>query len=1524
MFRKVFVYIGIPLVALCSLSGCGGKSGSSGSSGSPSVPGTLSVAVTASSTTVDGTDSVTLTAVVTNDSHALGVSWSLNGAGSLSNTTLTSATYTAPAATSSAQTVTITATSNQQASSLATTTITVAPPLAITTSGVLEGSVGTTYTAQLAGSGGVSPYTWTVVSGSTLPAGLSLSTTGVISGTPAVAAVGTTSVTVQMKDSGTPTALSATQTLGISVAAAPAIAFVGAMPATALNGQTYAGSAAASGGIGTLTYGLLSGTLPPGLNLNTVNGAVTGTITAGGTYNFTLKATDSFGDSATQGYQIVVSNPLVHLSPGPGTLPFAVMGQAYSQVLTAAGGAGTGYVWTVSGLSNGLTYSTNGDALTINGPAATAGVVNFTVSAKDSAGNSSGVLSYSIQIYSPVTLPSTIPATLPSAATIRTAYGGTVVASGGSGNFVWTVAGQSMGLVTLPTGATLTVSGTPTSTGTVSLTLSVKDATTGLTAGPYTYAISVYNGVTLPAPNPATLGPATINMPYTGTIVATGGSGNYNWVVTGLPVGGMNYSTTGGTLTISGTSTAGATFSFGVTVTDTTTNVSLGPYRYSVTIYSSLTLPAPNPASLGPADAGSSYSGTIAVAGGSGNYSWTVAGLTNGLTSSPSGAILTVSGTPASATSVSFTASVKDISTNTVAGPFTYTITVYGALALPAPNPTSLRAGYTSTPYTGTIGASGGSGNYSWQVTGLSDNLNAVPIGSTLTIGGTPNSTPATVSFDITLTDTTTNVSITQNGYSIAIGTPVPVTLPAPNPASLPAATVNDLYSGSINASGGVLPYAWAVNGVSIPNTGAAVLISDGISVSNNGSNSLSVGGTPSALGTVALNNVKVTDSLGSNQTNSYTIAINRASLVSGQVSLNVTCGAGSPSLPTITLNLLTSPGGNIVQTTTSDVSGNFVFSAVPNGNYTIAPSIVGPSSVFYPATNSVTVNGSDVTAENFSVALGYTVSGTVGYSGTSTGQIYVSLITSSNCGSGAVGTSISTPGPFTIHGVPPGTYTLQAWMDLSTLANGARNSSDPAGSTPVTVSTADVTGAAVTLTDNTPAIVPSTNPAINTIIPTDQGIAISYKPVASNGVEAATSYDVQWSTSPTFDTATATFNLKAAGTGSNVWLLNNGTSNIGSSPFANGQTYYFEARARNAAGPAAGWTVYGGAVPIGITIGASTSGNQIQGIVTVPTGITPTGPLYVGYFNQSTNSVYSTRIASPGASNPFTVYVPTDINNDYFFFEVLDQNNDGVIDAQDLTNTTYDSSNGISISGPLTGQAFALSTANSAATVATQYYQITGQAGSSSSSGYNLNFYLREGNKLPVAVTLLSGPNVIDPVDISNYCPGCGSVQFQYQLSVSSYTPTVGDTYTFKVTYSDSTSDTETIAAAVTGWNGTTSLVGPNNLPANLSPNDQSSLQPNFSWSDPAEDSTDVFSFYLSDSTGNTIWQIPGNGSRTTGFSSSIASLAWGVDPTDSSNIPSVSDLSDATLYSWRVQVQDSNGNQALSVQALQASGVL
>ena len=89
----------------------------------------------------------------------------------------------------------------------------------IETQGLPPAIVGSAYSAQLAANDGVAPYTWSVPSGSTLPAWLSLSAGGVLSGTPPGSAAGTTvSVPVEVSDT-EPTSQHATATLSLVVSA---------------------------------------------------------------------------------------------------------------------------------------------------------------------------------------------------------------------------------------------------------------------------------------------------------------------------------------------------------------------------------------------------------------------------------------------------------------------------------------------------------------------------------------------------------------------------------------------------------------------------------------------------------------------------------------------------------------------------------------------------------------------------------------------------------------------------------------------------------------------------------------------------------------------------------------------------------------------------------------------------------------------------------------------------------------------------------------------------------------------------------------------------------------------------------------------------------------------------------------------------------------------------------------------------------------------------------------------------------
>src|SRR6202158_3449105 len=206
----LFVFAHVSCLAIF-VAGCGGDS-------TPPPPPAITVSVSPSAAvSIDQAQTKAFTATVSNDVGAKGVTWTVAGGGTLSNTTTGAATFNAPASVAANLTVTLTATSVSDATKSASVKITVTPLPAITSTSLVNATVGTAYSVTLQMTGGVSPFTWSIASG-TLPAGLSLNaSTGVISGTPT--APGTSNLTFQVTDSGSP-AISATSALTITVDAA--------------------------------------------------------------------------------------------------------------------------------------------------------------------------------------------------------------------------------------------------------------------------------------------------------------------------------------------------------------------------------------------------------------------------------------------------------------------------------------------------------------------------------------------------------------------------------------------------------------------------------------------------------------------------------------------------------------------------------------------------------------------------------------------------------------------------------------------------------------------------------------------------------------------------------------------------------------------------------------------------------------------------------------------------------------------------------------------------------------------------------------------------------------------------------------------------------------------------------------------------------------------------------------------------------------------------------------------------------
>jgi hypothetical protein len=226
---------------------------------------------------------------------------SLSAGGTLSGTPTTtgSFTFTAQAGDTSspAQTITI------------SVAIRSASVLAITSAGgaLPDAIVGNAYSVGLQVTGGTAPYIWTLTSGQ-LPAGLTFSTAGVISGTPTVANATPTALTVQVQDSGAP-AQRKLLMLTIRVPEPLAIIPASGPLARASSGAAYSTALSAAGGVGPVTWLVTSGSLPPGIALSAA-GVIGGTSSAVGTYSFTIQAADSGSpqQKAMASYTLVVAS----------------------------------------------------------------------------------------------------------------------------------------------------------------------------------------------------------------------------------------------------------------------------------------------------------------------------------------------------------------------------------------------------------------------------------------------------------------------------------------------------------------------------------------------------------------------------------------------------------------------------------------------------------------------------------------------------------------------------------------------------------------------------------------------------------------------------------------------------------------------------------------------------------------------------------------------------------------------------------------------------------------------------------------------------------------------------------------------------------------------------------------------------------------------------------------------------------------------------------------------------------------
>lgn len=181
----------------------------------------------------------------------------------------------------------------------------------------------------------------------------------------------------------------------------------------------------------------------------------------------------------------------------------------------------------------------------------------------DLAGNAgSGIVNSNYYAVGAPTI--TLPASLADGAAGQ-AYSQTLTATGGTAPYTFSVDTAS-----LPTGLALngsTLSGTPTSSGTFSFTVTVKDARQFTASRAYSVTVTATTIVI----NPAAIAGGTVGSAYSQTFTFAGGTAPYSgYAATGLPSGLSITAITPDSMTVSGTPSTAGRFTIVISATDST------------------------------------------------------------------------------------------------------------------------------------------------------------------------------------------------------------------------------------------------------------------------------------------------------------------------------------------------------------------------------------------------------------------------------------------------------------------------------------------------------------------------------------------------------------------------------------------------------------------------------------------------------------------------------------------------------------------------------------------------------------------------------------------------------------------------------------------------------------------------------------------------------------------------------------------------------------------------------------------
>lgn len=399
------------------------------------------------------------------------------------------------------------------------------------------------YSVTLTSTGGTTPVSWTNPGGGLSGTGLTLSSAGVVSGTPT--ASDTITFAARISDQA---GASDNEVFQIPIFGTVTITSV-TLPEWTVSQPGYSYSLAAAGGDGNYIWSDLNGDLAgTGLSLAS-NGTLSGTPSSAGLITFTAQVEDGLSQSDQQEFNVTI-NELPQLDTDSVLAEWTVNQSGYGADLSVTGGTGAMSYTPTS--SNGISLNLSGH---VYGTPGVEGEIVFTAEVADETG-ATDTQNYIVPVNP---RPGIDTDALPEWTVNHPGYNEMLTASGGTGALSFTA--QSFDGLSLNTAGNLT--GTPNTTGDLNFNAEVGDAT-GATEQK---ALSVHVNDAVAITTASTLPEGTEgDGSYSVQLEATGGTGALGWSEDGSLSGtGLMISGTG---EVSGTPAAAGTIEFTAYATD--------------------------------------------------------------------------------------------------------------------------------------------------------------------------------------------------------------------------------------------------------------------------------------------------------------------------------------------------------------------------------------------------------------------------------------------------------------------------------------------------------------------------------------------------------------------------------------------------------------------------------------------------------------------------------------------------------------------------------------------------------------------------------------------------------------------------------------------------------------------------------------------------------------------------------------------------------------------------------------------